>query len=280
MGSSVSASLSPWMQAHFMRLAQEGGDYIPFEVPPERFQEAIKGLYAIRIDGFNVTVPFKERILEHLQALTHEAKTIGAVNTVVRLIDGGYLGHNTDALGFLRALEMGFKGKTLKGSSVLLIGAGGAAKAVSVALLREGPKRFVLTNRTFEQAQTLEGRLQTLFPQATLEVRPFKDLRDPEFLKPFDWMVQTTSAEMKGERLPVRFPRRLTHPSCAIDLIYHPLLTPFLKAAKKAGAQTQNGLPMLLFQGLEAFRLFFGKKVEKNPSQLLEDLKKGIGKAF
>jgi shikimate dehydrogenase len=268
------------MQAYFMRLAQEDGDYIPLEVPTERFQEAIKGLYAIQIDGFNVTVPFKERILEHLQALTHEARTIGAVNTVVKLIDGSYLGHNTDALGFLRALEGGFKGKTLKGSSVLLIGAGGAARAVSLALLRGGPERFVLTNRTFEQAQVLGSRLKTLFPQATLETCPLGELRNPKFLQEFDWMVQTTSAEMKGERLSVCFPRRLTRLACVIDLIYHPLLTPFLKAAKKAGAQTQNGLPTLLFQGLEAFRLFFGKKVKKKPAQLLEALEKGIGEAF
>lgn len=261
-----------------MRLARVEGDYIPFEVAPEKFPEAIKGLFAIRIDGFNVTVPFKESILEHLQTLTHEAREIGAVNTVVRLFNGGYLGHNTDAQGFLKALEAGFRGKNLKGSQVLLIGAGGAARAVSLALLRGGAERFVLTNRTYDQARILIGRLQSLFPKTILETSPLEELRNPEFLKGFDWIVQTTSAEMKGDRLPVRFPNRLPHSVGVIDLIYRPLMTPFLKAAKKAGAQTQNGLPMLLFQGLEAFRLFFGKRVEKNPAELLAGLEKSIGK--
>ncbi len=279
LGSAVSASLSPWMQGFFMELAHEKGSYVPFEVPSERFSKAIEGLYELGVDGFNVTVPYKERMLEHLDVLSHEARTIGAVNTVVRLVGGGYLGHNTDAQGFMSALAFGFGGATIEGSRILVIGAGGAARAVTCGLIRQRPGVLVIANRTLERARLLKEAASALGP-TIIEAHPLDVLLEPGFVRRFDWIVQAASAEMGGGRLDIRFPRNPSRPVRAVDLVYHPPLTPFLKAAKRAGASIQNGLPMLLFQGLLAFWLFFGKKVEKNPRLLLEALEKRVRKAL
>ena len=278
LGTAVSASLSPWMQGFFMELTHEKGCYIPLEVQPQSFQKAIDGLYALGVDGFNVTVPYKERILGHLGARTQEASTIGAVNTVVRLCDGSYLGHNTDAQGFMAALAFGFQGVPIEGSRILVIGAGGAARAVVCGLLRKRPGLLVVANRTLERAMLLKEDACALASTA-IEAHPLNVLRDPGFVGRFDWIVQAASAEMGGGRLETSFPKRSSRPFNAVDLVYHPPLTPFLKAAKRAGARIQNGLPMLLFQGLLAFQLFFGKKVEKNPRLLLEALEKRVRKA-
>ena len=279
LGSAVSASLSPWMQAFFMELAHEKGCYVPFEVPPERFPKAVEGLYALGIDGFNVTVPYKERILEHLNVLSHEARTIGAVNTVVRVAGGGYLGHNTDAQGFMAALAFGFGGAAIEGSRILVIGAGGAARAVACALVRQRPGVLAIANRTLERALSLKEAASALGP-TIIEAYPLGVLLEPRFVGRFDWIVQAASAEMGGGRLDIRLPRHPSRRVRAVDLVYHPPLTPFLKVAKRAGASIQNGLPMLLFQGLLAFWLFFGKKVEKNPRLLLEALEKRVRKAL
>jgi len=252
------------MQGFFMELAHEKGSYVPFEVPSERFSKAIEGLYELGVDGFNVTVPYKERMLEHLDVLSHEARTIGAVNTVVRLVGGGYLGHNTDAQGFMAALAFGFGGATIEGSRILVIGAGGAARAVTCGLIRQRPGVLVIVNRTLERARLLKEAASALLGPTIIEAHPLDVLLEPGFMRRFDWIVQTASAEMGGGRLDIRFPRNPSRPVRAVDLVYHPPLTPFLKAAKRAGASIQNGLPMLLFQGLLAFWLFLEKRSKKS----------------
>jgi shikimate dehydrogenase len=138
----------------------------------------------------------------------------------------------------------------------------------------------VIANRTLERARLLKEAASALLGPTIIESHPLDVLLEPEFVRSFDWIVQTASAEMGGGRLDIRFPRNLSRPVRAVDLVYHPPLTPFLKAAKQAGASIQNGLPMLMFQGLLAFWLFFGKKVKKNPRLLLEALEKRARKAL
>lgn len=271
LGYPVSRSLSPWMQACLMKLANEDGVYVPFEVQPQKFLAAVRGIRALGIDGLNVTVPFKEAFLPHIDILTKEAKAIGALNTVVTLENDRLLGHNTDAAGFLDGLSFGFKIDNLLGKEVLVIGAGGASRAVVYALSKLSPDCIFIVNRTQAKANILKSKAQVLFPNLSYEVAPFDSIEQQIFMKRFSLIAQTTSTELQDRgMLSISFPRRLVYPAIAIDLIYKPLITPFLKKALSIGACVQNGLPMLLFQGLRSFELFFGKSLRINTTKFLE----------
>ncbi|MCL6447169.1 MAG: shikimate dehydrogenase [Armatimonadetes bacterium] len=256
-GNPVEHSFSPAMQnAAFSSL---GLDYIyvPFLVAPADLGQALAAVRALNLVGVNVTVPHKEKVLPFLDELAPEAEIAGAVNTIVR--QGGRLsGHNTDGAGFLRALaaDAGF---APEGKNVLVLGAGGAARAVSAALARAGAREIRIAGRTAQKAAALAREINERVHGRARAI-PWGEEDLLEVLPDVQLVVQATPVGMhpRPEDCPP-FPfqgLRSGHLVC--DLIYHPPLTKFLARAKAAGARIMNGLGMLLYQGVLAFELWTG----------------------
>jgi shikimate dehydrogenase len=204
-------------------------------------------LFAQGFDGLNVTIPHKRAVLPLVDELADSARVIGAVNTIVKR-DGRVIGHNTDAAGFMRGLtDAGF---AVSGAKVLVLGAGGAARAVVYAL-SDANASVVIWNRTRERAERL-----------ALEFRADAINRSPNAtLGMFDLIVNTTSVGMSPhpDETPLQFPMGERPPQWVYDLVYRPQETRFLREARAAGARTIGGLEMLVYQGAEAFTLWTGR---------------------
>ncbi|MSQ21859.1 MAG: shikimate dehydrogenase [Dehalococcoidia bacterium] len=231
--------------------------YLVWETPPEGLAQRIQSLRAPIVLGANVTVPHKEAVRSSLDSLSEAAQRTGAVNTIVNR-NGLLEGHNTDITGFLRALrEDG--GFDPRGKRVLLLGAGGAARAVAYALASAGVASLTIANRTVERAQRL---IQVLSIGAIAKVVPME--RDALAAgDAWDLIVNTTTLGMVHSQgdgqspLPVELipPHALVY-----DLVYNPPETPLLREARRAGAATLGGLAMLVYQGAEAFQLWTDKE--------------------
>jgi len=262
LGHPVGHSLSPAMQMAALRAAGLDWTYELLDVPPAALPER---LGALRDDprwaGCNLTIPHKEAVLPLLDEVDEEARLIGAVNTVVRTGDR-LAGFNTDAVGFLRDLEEhGVDAAALRGAQVLVLGAGGAARAVAFALAGRGA-RLVIANRTASRAAALARHLDECFGQGRAEAVPLEDPALPARFAAFDLVVNCTSAGMSPDEHLDPLP-----PGCRpragqvfYDLVYRPPVTAFLRRAADAGARTIGGLGMLLHQGAAAFELWTGRQ--------------------
>jgi shikimate dehydrogenase len=214
-------------------------------------------LAAVRAAGFrgvNVTFPCKEAVLPLLDEVSAEARRIGAVNTVTIDPAGHTIGHNTDCIGFRRSFEESFGRDAAAGVSVLLVGAGGAGRAVAFALFDLGIRELILSDRSQRQAEGLAGALRAHFGEASCRVTA-----EPETaLASVAGVVNATPVGMSGvPGLPIAV-ENITDRHFAADVIYSPLETAFLKAAYQKGARVMGGAGMCIHQAAEAFRLFTG----------------------
>ena len=253
-GYPVRHSLSPLMQNAAFEEVRIDAVYVPFEVGPENLKEAVDGVRALGIKGLNVTVPHKERIVEHLDYLSEEAELLGAVNTV-KNENGELTGYNTDAEGFLRSLIE--EGVELEEKKALMFGAGGAARAVGYALLKGGASFLYIVNRNFQRAREV-GEL--LGKRGNVLVFPLKESTVETLLKEVDLIVNTTSVGMKPEDPHLFDYSKTPEGITVVDIIYNPPETPLLKAAKERGCKAINGLGMLVHQGAVAFEIWTEKK--------------------
>jgi shikimate dehydrogenase len=212
----------------------------------------VKSIRALNLVGVNVTVPHKERIVRHIDTLSTEAELCGAVNTIVNR-NGELFGDNTDGRGFLASLQE--RGFSPRRNEVILIGAGGSARAVLVSLLRAGCKRVTIVNRTWTNAQSLV-RIYRSVGKTHLEALSLEALHEPELLKNAALVINSTSVGLHGESFfPLAY--EATPRMCVFyDLLYRPDLTSFLKPAKKAHRPVYDGRGMLLHQGALAFSLW------------------------
>ncbi len=267
-GYPVKHSLSPLMQTAAFKTSGIDAVYVPFSVTPENLEDAVEGIKALSISGVNVTVPHKERIVRLLDYLDDDAEFLEAVNTV-KNEKGVLTGYNTDAGGFLDSLKEA--GIEVKGKKVTIIGAGGAAKAVGYALLKERVSFLNIVNRNFQKAKELGEKLGKM---GKVLVFPLKGTTIEVLLSDTDILVNTTSVGLKPED-PFLFdyskiPEKLT----VIDIIYNPPETPLLKVAKEKGCKTLNGIGMLLHQGARAFKIWTGMEppIEEMRKALMEGL--------
>ncbi len=268
-GHPIAHTLSPAMHNAAFAATGLNARYLPFLIQPGDLGAAVSSVRALGMYGVNITVPFKERVMEFLDEVDDEAALIGAVNTVV-LRDGRLVGYNTDGRGFVRSLEEA--GVTVAGRDVLVLGAGGAARAVSAALIGAGVARVRIANRTAEKADRLVGDL--CGHGGNVETAPWGK---PELFARTDIVVQTTSLGLKpGDPLPAD-PTRAGVDTVVCDLVYNPAETPFLKAAAEAGARTVGGLGMLLWQGAIAFELWTGLRAPVD--SMREALVAGLGQS-
>lgn len=270
----VEHSLSPLM--HNFYAEQMGIDfvYVPFKVQKEQVKAAIRGAYALNLTGMNVTVPHKQTVIPYLKELDSAAKSIGAVNTLVRT-EGGYKGYNTDASGFLRAIKGA--GIHISGQDCLLIGAGGAAKAVAYILGEQGAASVIVLNRNEQRAWTLAQEMNQLFKRNFMTDL---GLHDYGRLEEKSWLaIQTTTVGMHPdiEASPVQDKAFYKKISVAMDVIYTPAKTQFMTLVEEAGGRAISGLDMLIYQGIEAFELWNpGQKVSEEivakARQMMEEI--------
>ncbi len=270
----VEHSLSPLM--HNFYAEQMGIDfvYVPFKVQKEQVKAAIRGAYALNLTGMNVTVPHKQTVIPYLKELDSAAKSIGAVNTLVRT-EGGYKGYNTDASGFLRAIKGA--GIHISGQDCLLIGAGGAAKAVAYILGEQGAASVIVLNRNEQRAWTLAQEMNQLFKRNFMTAL---GLHDYGRLEEKSWLaIQTTTVGMHPdiEASPVQDKAFYKKISVAMDVIYTPAKTQFMTLVEEAGGRAISGLDMLIYQGIEAFELWNpGQKVSEEivakARQMMEEI--------
>ena len=251
-GNPVSHSLSPIMHNVAFKELGIKAVYGAFLVKEENLKKAVEGIRALNIKGLSITIPHKESIMKFLDEIDRVALEIGAVNTIVN--KNGYLkGYNTDWIGVLKAFTK--NEVEIKDKKVVIIGAGGASKAVVYAIKAGGAKEIEVYNRTFEKAKTLEKNFGIM-------AKPWNELKNASG----DIIIQTTSVGLKSWKSSVE-EEVLSRFKIAMDIVYIPLKTKFLSLAEKY-AKVIDGLQMLLYQGVEQFRLWTG--IEP-PVKLMEE---------
>ncbi len=253
-GDPIGHSLSPAIHNMAFRKLGLNAIYLAFQVKSENLVRAVEGFKALNFQGFNVTIPHKTSIMSLLDKVDPLAEKIGAVNTV-KNVDGKLFGYNTDGLGALQALK---KSKVkLDNKKIVLIGAGGAGKALAFTFANYA-KEMVILNRTEEKAVKLS---KTISENFSLQVKGLKlnyeNLRNE--LKNADLLVNATSLGMypNVDKTPVD--KNLINQNLVVfDVVYNPLKTRFLKEAEEKGAKIVNGLSMFIYQAVEAFKIWTG----------------------
>ncbi|HHU69709.1 MAG TPA: shikimate dehydrogenase [Thermoanaerobacterales bacterium] len=253
----IEQSLSPIIHNGAFKYLDLDCLYVPFPVKPDLLDQSILGLKALSIKGVNVTIPHKEKIVDKLDELSAEAAHIGAVNTINNE-EGKLKGYNTDGEGFLRAIENA--GVDLD-NKVIIIGAGGAARAIGIHLVTKGVKEIFICNRTLNNAEKLKDDINKICP-ATCKIVPFETKCIRDIIGKNDLIVNTTSLGMAPniEESPIMTEDIFRNDIHVCDIVYNPLETLFLKNARKKGSNIIYGYEMLLYQGAAAFEIWTGKK--------------------
>lgn len=252
-GNPVEHTLSPMIHNHIAEATGNNMVYVPFHVEKSRVGEAVKGAYALNLLGVNVTIPYKSEVIEHLVEIDDLAEKIGAVNTLVRK-DGGYKGYNTDMPGLYRSMVS--DGVNLTGRTVIILGAGGVARAVAIMLLDKGAAGIIILNRTLEKALAIAKEVNDYagyaFAQA-LETDAYKELKEEKYL-----VIQATSVGMHPhtEHAVIEDNAFYDKVEIGYDLVYNPADTKFMKLTRASGGRAYNGAKMLLYQGIIAYELW------------------------
>jgi len=228
--------------------------YLPFEVKPEDLESAIEGIKALGLVGVNCTIPHKEAVIQYLDELSEEAEAIGAVNTIHN-VNGRLKGYNTDGTGFIQSLnEIDPSG--VKGKKVFIMGTGGGGRALAVQFAIEGAAEVALCDKDEPRAEMLTDHIHSKLNFRSARFVPFYRPEIAGSLKKADVFVDATPLGLQEDD-PVSINDEWLSPSTLVaDLIYKPPETPLLKAAKKRGCRTMNGIGMLLYQGTRAFKIW------------------------
>ncbi len=260
-GKNIENSLSPLIHNQIIFKYSLNFRYLPFKVTENDLSQAIQGVRTLSIKGVNVTFPYKEKVIEFLDKVEESARRIGAVNTIVNN-KGILTGYNTDVIGFKKSLQEDGK-FTKKKKKAVILGAGGAARAVVYALLEEEIEEICIFNRTLEKAKKIKQNLLPFFPRSNINIFPLEKERLKDKIEEAHLLVNATSLGMPPKIDKTPLPDEMFHPNLLVyDLIYHPAKTLFLRQAEGAGAKIINGLPMLVYQGIESFHLWTGLKPE------------------
>ncbi|QFS84730.1 Shikimate dehydrogenase [Roseivivax sp. THAF40] len=254
-GSPIAHSKSPHLHGHWLRKYGLPGHYIPMDVPSERLEETLRLLPELGFVGLNVTIPYKEEVLKIADLVTDRATLIGAANTLIFRSDGKIHADNTDGYGFLENLRQNAPDWDPKAGPAVVLGAGGAARAILATLLEVGVPRIILTNRTRHRAELLARELGT-------RVDVVDWVQAGNVLEDAATLVNTTSLGMAGKPK-LRVPLDGLRPGTLVtDIVYAPLETDLLRAAAAQGCVTVDGLGMLLHQAVPGFERWFGKRPE------------------
>ena len=255
-GHPIAHSKSPLIHGYWLKKFGIDGEYMAYDVPPDNLVAGVNRLVQAGLRGFNVTLPHKQTIMDLCSDISEDAQKIGAVNTVVIDDHGQLHGRNTDAFGFIQNLDETIPDFDWSNRETVVIGAGGAARAVLYALSIKGVQDITLTNRTQESANFLAsgyGAKVTAWDQRQKAIQGS------------DLIINTTSLGMKGQP-PLEIDLSgITDQAVVYDIVYAPLYTPLLCAARDQGAQFVTGIGMLLHQARPAFAAWFSQYPEVTP---------------
>lgn len=264
----IKHSISPFIHNRAFEATHTNGVYLAWEVEETDLAETVANIRRFQMFGINLSMPYKEQVIPYLDQLSEEARLIGAVNTVVNR-EGTLIGYNTDGKGFFKSLPS-FK---ISGKRMVLLGAGGAAKAILAQAILDGVSQVSVFVRSTSIEKT-RPYLEKLQNETGFKVDLFA-LEDVSELQAritdSDLLANATSVGMDGVSLPISTSVLLPEKLLVADVIYQPFETPFLKWARNQGNQAINGLGMLLYQAAEAFQLWTGK--EMPTTQIWELLK-------
>ncbi len=265
-GNPVAHTLSPLIQNHMARATGQNLVYLPYPVAAGDLGAAVRGALALDFLGLNVTVPYKSDVIAYLAEIDPLAERIGAVNTLVRC-PGGYRGYNTDMPGLYRAMVQ--DGVEIAGRDVVILGAGGVARAVAVMLLEKGAAGVHLLNRTQDRARAVAQEVNRMAGRPFARAYALADYRQ---IPGEDWLVvQATSAGMHPhvEDAPVEDPAFYRRVEIGYDLIFNPGVTRFMKLTESGGGRACNGARMLVYQGVIAFELWTGTRIGQDTADEL-----------
>ena len=254
----IKHSISPFIHNSAFEATATNGVYVAWEIEASDLAETVANVGRYQMFGINLSMPYKEQVIPYLDALSEEARLIGAVNTVVN-DKGSLIGYNTDGKGFFQSLPS----FTISGKQMTLLGAGGAAKAILVQAILDGASQIAVFVRSASMEKT-RPYLENLQEQTGFKVDLYA-LEDIEELQArianSDLLVNATSVGMDGQSSPISGSISLPENLLVADIIYQPFETPFLKWARGQGNPAVNGLGMLLYQAAEAFQLWTGKEM-------------------
>ena len=257
----IGHSQSPRLHGYWLDQYNIDGAYLPLAVNPENFEQALRALPTLGFAGANVTVPHKQQALKLVDHLDPGAAMIGAVNTIVVRPDGSLAGSNTDGFGFIENLKTRAPAWQANQGPAVVLGAGGAARAVIFALIQAGAREIRLTNRTRERAEQLGDEFSELDSNITVVDWGERD----QALVSAGTLVNTTALGMSGKGELTLALDDLPASALVTDIVYTPLMTPLLKSAKKRGNSVVDGLGMLLHQARPGFQAWFGEAPEVTP---------------
>lgn len=268
-GNPVGHSVSPAIHTCLSKATGQNLCYLAFPIEKSLLGDAVKGMFALGAKGLNVTVPYKKDVMEHLVDIDEKAAQIGAVNTLVRM-ENGFKGYNTDMPGLYRAMQ--YDGVTLEGQDVVILGAGGVANAVLCMALVYGARRVLLVNRSLAKAEDLITHFKTFYPDA-----------DMEAISLSEDIVAKMDAKGMNQVLCFQATNIGMHPNCdetvvseeafykrvavGYDMIFNPYDTKFMQLVRAQGGKAFNGLRMLLFQGILAYELWTGEKINDSTAE-------------
>lgn len=274
-GNPVEHTMSPMIHNTLAEKLSHNLVYVPFHVEEGALEAAIKGAFSLNLLGLNVTVPYKSQVIPVLSGIDELAEKIGAVNTLVRREDG-FKGYNTDMPGLYRA--MCSEGIQIEGQDVILLGAGGAARAVAFLCASRGVNRVYMLNRSLEKAAAVAGEVnektgkECIYPMALSE---YKKLPDQKFLA-----IQATSVGLypNADQVVIEDEAFYRKIHTGYDLIYKPSTTRFMQLVRQQGGAAFHGLKMLLYQGVIAYELWNDVSVpEELALQVYEVMKEKMG---
>lgn len=260
-GNPVAHTMSPTIHNYLAEKTGQNLVYVPFHVEKGCLCDAVKGAYALNALGINVTVPYKSDVMEYVVETDELAAGIGAVNTLVR-VESGFKGYNTDMPGLYRA--MCSDGVSIEGEKVIILGAGGVARAVAMMLARKKAKEIIILNRTVEKARGIAEEISGMTDSCVIKAMPIDAYntlpKDEKYL-----VIQATNVGMhpKVEEAVLwqeDFYRRV---HTGYDLVFNPLQTKFMDLVEANGGRAFGGLKMLLYQGIIAYELWTGCEISE-----------------
>ena len=273
-GNPVEHTLSPTIHNNLAKNMGHNLVYVPFLVENDQVEQAVAAVRALHLGGVNVTVPHKSAVMEYLDEIDDLASKIGAVNTIVPR-EGRLVGYNTDMPGLYRAMQS--EGIGVQDETVVILGAGGAARAVAMLCGTYGAKKIYMLNRSLSKAEQIAEEVNTLFGKDLLIPRMLEDDRTifgSEYL-----VIQATSVGLypNCEDVVLEDEVFYANAKAGVDLIYNPETTKFMKLMQEQGKKAMNGMKMLLYQGIIAYELWNDCKVsEELAEEVLKKMKEEI----
>ena len=272
-GGTVEHSMSPVMHNASFQALGFNCAYLGFAVTPEKLRAAVLGARALGFGGLSITIPLKTPIMELCDEIDSTAEMVGAVNTIKFCGDGRILGYNTDGIGAIRAL--GECGVSVRDKSVIVLGAGGAARGIVFALAGEPAKKIVILNRTIEKAERLASDLSEKFDDIPIETAPLSTENAQANLDGCDLLINTTSIGMYPDTGQNPLEGVRLNPSVTVfDIVYNPMYTRLLEQAREVGAPIVTGDLMLVYQAVEQVKIWLG--IEPPAGVMIEALRNAL----